>query len=747
MKKIFYLFLSVCMMLLSCACFPCVSVSAADTNLIKNGDFSRRMNDWHTWTSGDATFEYQSKGGVNDSGCMLITNKNPVAASVFQYVNLEKGKSYLLSMDVRYENVSMEGPGVTLGSTMYDAAGNNIGESVGASRYGSTSEWTTMTMIIKIDNENCAHVTAGPRLWFSTGKVWVDNISLRLMDMSDVKSQTFEMALSDTPNKFTTDALGVEWDPKLLLPCNIEKGVTEEDLNFMKERLDVLGVQAVRMMIMPEWFEPQNDNDDPLSFDANGFKLESNDIKTTLAYLKVCHELGITVTLTWWGAAAGSWLAFPNCNDWVSAPNNKDEIAENISWFIQYVKNELKYDCIYNVILMNEPSYAFHIEGGAVDFPYYVECYKAIRARLDADGLEDIRLVGSDDAQSSGWYMQSYDALKDVCDAFNSHTYQWVYDTPYLDTMVQEFVSTRTQYGQDKPFFLGEFGDGSSVGAYYAASVETYGRGLYVAAGAVNAFKAGASGLSYWGLHDVYYYINDQGGDNGGLMETGLIGYKTDGAWRFRPSYYAWGMMCNYIPFGSEIYNVTGDNGNIIDTVAVKTPEGKWSILAVNRSGVEQTVKISAAAIGVPMNEYLFSEATLPTDGSMIASSAVSVPADGVYTVTLPAWSFKVLSDIHEVPPVAPEDTETDSTPESSPADDPEVTEPISENDTADTSEPSVSSESDESVSQPQETVSGTDAVSADAEGGCASVVSGGLLVSGVAALLPIVLRRKKREA
>ena len=75
------------------------------------------------------------------------------------------------------------------------------------------------------------------------------------------------------------------------------------------------------------------------------------------------------------------------------------------------------------------------------------------------------------------------------------------------------------------------------------------------------------------------------------------------------------------------------------------------------------------------------------------------------------------------------------------------MTEPISENDTADTSAPSVSSEPDESVSQPQETVSGTDAVSADAEGGCASVVSGGLLVSGVAALLPIVLRRKKREA
>ena len=96
------------------------------------------MNNWQTWTNDNAKFEYQKSGGVDDSPCLLITNTKPVAASAFQFVNLQKGRSYLLSMDVKYEDVSMEGPGVTLGSTMYDASGNNIGESIGASRYGTS---------------------------------------------------------------------------------------------------------------------------------------------------------------------------------------------------------------------------------------------------------------------------------------------------------------------------------------------------------------------------------------------------------------------------------------------------------------------------------------------------------------------------------------------------------------------------------------------------------------------------------
>ena len=663
-----------------------LAVSAAESNLFQNGTMNRGITGWSTWTNDPSgcKFSFSKDGGVDGTGCLKIENTKQVAASFYQMAGLEQGKTYIMTADVRCENVSTEGMGFILGMAMYDAVGNNIGEMASSSRFGTSSEWSTVTFIFTVSNENCVAASAGPRLWFSTGTVYVDNVSVKEIVKEPAVSKTYELTVSDTPNKFTVDALSCEWDPKLLLPCNTEKGITEEDLTLMKENMDKLGLHAVRMMIMPEWFEPQNDNDNPAAVNKDGFKLESDEIKNTLAYLKVCHELGVKVTLTWWGAAAGSWLAFPNCNDWISAPNNKDEIAENISWFVGYVKNELKYDCIYNVILMNEPSYAFHVEGGAVDFPYYVECYKAIRARLNADGLSDVRLVGSDDAQSLGWFCNSYTELLEVCDAFNSHNYAWTYDTPYLNQLVNEFISARTQFGQEKPFFMGEFGDGTGVGAYYAQSVETYGRGLYLASFAVNALSAGAAGMSYWGLHDVYYYINNQGGDNGGLMETGLIGYKQDGAWKYRPTYYAWGLICNYIPFGSEVYPVSGETDDLIDCVAVKTPEGKWSVITVNRSDAEQTVKVNTPVTDT-MNLYLFSESTLPTDNTnnMIPASGTVTPADGCYTVTIPAYSFTVLSGIGvesdstdtEAPTdVSTEPTDTAVPTDSTPADTAEVT-------------------------------------------------------------------------
>ena len=497
------------------------------------------------------------------------------------------------------------------------------------------------------------------------------------------------MTLSETANRHTVNALGCEWDPKLLLPVNRNHGVTDEDLDFIKGRMQALGVQAVRMMVTPDWFEKQNDNDDPFTANPDGFDMDNDEMNCLFAYLKVCEELGVRVTLTWWGAPAGHWLAHPNIGDWIGAPNDAEEMAENISYLLQYIRKTLGYNCVKELIIQNEPSYSFHVEGGAVDLDLYVACYKAMYKRLNDMGMGDIVLVGADDAQNFGWFCSAVEALRDVCGKFNSHNYAWSYNHPFLDVVSQEFVSVRTALAGDTPFFLGEFGDGSGIGAYYAASTETYGRGLYIASVVVNSFKAGAAGASYWPLHDVYYYQGsvepDTGaGDNGGLMGMGLIGYKKDGAWSFRPSYYAYGLLCNYIPFGSQLYNITGDTDHVVDTIAAKTPDGRWSVIAVNRSGAEQTLNISTGeAVGTVLNRYLFTESALPTDGTMIAASGRVAPADGVYSFTVPANSFVVLSSIG----MSEQDMTVETATETEPATEPPVsaTEPETADSVSDT--------------------------------------------------------------
>lgn len=502
-------------------------------------------------------------------------------------------------------------------------------------------------------------------------------------------SSTYDLTLSETANRHTVNALGCEWDPKLLLPVNRNHGVTDEDLDFIKGRMQALGIQAVRMMVTPDWFEKQNDNDDPFTANPDGFDMDNDEMNCLFAYLKVCEELGVRVTLTWWGAPAGHWLAHPNIGDWIGAPNDAEEMGENISYLLQYIRKTLGYNCVKELIIQNEPSYSFHVEGGAVDFDLYVACYKAMYKRLNDMGMGDIVLVGADDAQNFGWFCSAVEALRGVCGKFNSHNYAWSYNHPFLDVVSQEFVSVRTALAGDTPFFLGEFGDGSGIGAYYAASTETYGRGLYIASVVVNSFKAGAAGASYWPLHDVYYYQGSVepgtgAGDNGGLMGMGLIGYKKDGAWSFRPSYYAYGLLCNYIPFGSQLYNITGDTDHVVDTIAAKTPDGRWSVIAVNRSGAEQTLNISTGeAVGTMLNRYLFTESALPTDGTMIAASGRVAPADGVYSFTVPANSFVVLSSIG----MSEQDMTVETATETEPATEPPVsaTEPETADSVSDT--------------------------------------------------------------
>ncbi len=723
------------------------SGAVRENNMFTNSDFQNAQNGWNTWTNDNsgASVTVSRDGGVDGSRCLVMKNTKPVANSLFQFFTPTAGKRYMITCDIRYENIGAEGHGFCIGNAAYDASGNNIGETLGTSVFGTSKDWRTISFIFEVTG-NPANMNAGPRLWFSTGTVYVDNV--RMVDITDMEAEsgTYALTMSETPNRHKVDALGVEWDPKMLLPVNLAHGITEADLDVIKGRMEVLGLQAVRMMITPDWFEKANDNDDPAVANPTGFDLDNPEMKSVFAYLKVCEELGIRVTLTWWGAPAGSWLACENIGDWIGAPNNLDEMAENIAYLLGYIRNDLGYSCVKELILQNEPSYSFKVDGGAVDFDYYVEYYKTVQARLRADGMEDIVLVGGDDSQDAGWFLRCAEALPEICGKFNSHNYAWSYDMPYLDVLIQEFVSARTSAAEDIPFYLGEFGDGSTVGAYVATSTDTHGRGLYVASVVVNAFKAGASGASYWPLHDIYYYENTEGGDNGGLMSQGLIGFKKDGSWSYRPSYYAYGLLCNAIPFGSKIYDIKGDTNHVVDTIAIKTPEGRFSIIAVNRSNAEQTLHITAPAIGTRLERFTYAEGQLPTDGSMIAAASDLVtPAEGVYRLTLPAEGIVVLSNIDMSDgDMALPGTETQ--PETTP--DSETTGETGSDTAEETMGETTPQTDNETVADTQADTSavttGASETKPTAESGCASSLAGGVLIATATGSAAALLRKRK---
>ena len=451
------------------------------------------------------------------------------------------------------------------------------------------------------------------------------------------------MAMADVPNRFPIDAFGCEWDPHFFTAVNQRHGCGEDDLALVKSRMEKLGIQRVRMMILPEWYEPRND----------AFTFDQENMRTVFAYLDICQALDVKVTLTWWGAqryADPPWLAFPEVTDWVSAPNDLDEMAENIVYLLSYIF-EAGYTCVDDVILQNEPSYSFCKTQGVPDINYYIEYYKTVYNALAAAGLGDkITLVGSDDAENLAWFQAAYDGLKDICGKFNSHCYQGDVGDYFLNFSIRRYVSQRTRYAPDRPFFMGEFGDGSTTGAYTATSVDTYGRGLFLPTQVINSLNAGSTGSLYWPLHDVYYYDGTPGdADNGGLMSQGLFAYKDDGDWRVRPTYHAWGLICNTLLPGAAVYGIRSRGLgflNRVDAVAAKLPGGGWTVLAVNRSGKDRAVQLKAGAIDSTLHYYLYSEGTVTESDDIIRASGTVTPQNGVIGFSIPAQSFVILSTI-----------------------------------------------------------------------------------------------------
>ena len=633
-------------------------IGSAPVNLLSNGDFNSTegtpavWTPWDNGTAGDSTPSFRPTGGRNGSACVEIVNDAAVASNYNQSVAMEAGKTYRISGYIKTENISMEGQGAGFAYAGYDAAGNWYCEDYTDGLYG-TNDWSFVEKVFTIP-AGVASTVATVRIWFSTGTAWFDDVVLEEFTNAPPVTTTHSLTLSAAPNTHTVNAFGCEWDPKLLFYPNVDRGVGQADVDLIVSRLDELNIQRVRMMVLPEWFEPNNDNDDPAVADMSKFLFDgdgdNNEMTSLWLYLDTCQQKGVRVTLTWWGAQTGGsnpWLAYPS-SDWLTAPNDLDEMAENISVFLQYAVNTKGYTCIDSLILQNEPYYSFTVADGSVDFGAYVQYYQKVYNRLQTDGLlSQVSLIGSDDSDSFGWYQNSVAQLSDYVSGFNSHCYRWSADDYGVQTSIRNFTSQRTGL-TDKPFFYGEFGDGSTQGAYTATSVDTYERGLFLAVHAINTLKAGSTGSLYWPLHDVYYYSGDPNdGSNGGRMKMGLFAYKDDGNWRVRPTYHSWGLVCNNVLPGAQVYDITGDS-DWVEAVAAKTQDNKWAILAVNRASSAQIVEIDAAAVGAPLPLTIYSADTVTTSDQILSAASTVTPVDGVYRVEMPAQSFIVLSNVDD---------------------------------------------------------------------------------------------------
>ena len=452
------------------------------------------------------------------------------------------------------------------------------------------------------------------------------------------------VAVPDKPSH-TVEAPSAELDPHFRSQNITMRGIDPAAWDTICRRVAEMGLKRIRVMLMPAWYEPTNDNDDPDVTDFARMTFESEEMLSLYETLDLAQSNGMDVTLVMWGCnrTLGSvideryrsqstyFLAEGNDNDdWCVPSKHTEEWCENISAALRHLIVDKGYTCIREFTLMNEPSWSYGIDG-RVDRERYTEMCHAADERLRRDGLRDkVRFNLSDDAEDRDFLRHAAATVDDVAECYNSHTYRFGYDTPNSEIEAWERANTEVTAPTGKRHFIGEFGSNQTEGASRQRDIDLYERGVLMVRTALSLMNAGAAGVSYWSLTDQYYSFTDSYASMQqlGLWRSAKSEYASEPYAESircdlepRPQYYAYSLLTRHIP-RSEIYPLrTGDD--FVAAAAFRTEKGKWIYAIANGSDRRYAARIENGALETAVfGRYVYTRDELPKDDSPIGCGA-----------------------------------------------------------------------------------------------------------------------------
>lgn len=444
----------------------------------------------------------------------------------------------------------------------------------------------------------------------------------------------------------------VEFDPHFF-SANVVKSVSkEEDWSIVESRVAKMGIDRFRVMILPSWLEPLNDNDDADTIDWDNLTPDSYEMYSLYKVLDLAQANGIDVNLTLWGvengvslvddamtatvsSSGGHFLAKGNTSaHWIMGAVNVEEFAENFSIYVQHLQKK-GYTCIKEVTPVNEPDGDYRI-GDRVDFENYKNMCLALDARFKKDGIRDsVKFILSDNTDGrSYWLEKTMEELDEIADGYSSHTYRFGYETTNPTISAWELNNINYIRATGKPHVIGEFGSNETAGATRQRDVDSYDRGVLLARQLCNFYNVGAAGASYWVLCDEYY--NKKNAYDELMMlglwkntkETYLVDkdyYDSVGEdYEVRPQYYAYSLFTKYVPKGAEVYPIVLDSEYwYVAGTAFKGTNGKWVYMFANGDSRDtDTLKFAlhnGTAYG-KFDRYVYREDALPTGDALIQS-------------------------------------------------------------------------------------------------------------------------------
>ncbi len=451
----------------------------------------------------------------------------------------------------------------------------------------------------------------------------------------------------DASSFVSTDYIGngVQWDPYEI------NDISEADWQKIYSRLDFMKPQFIRMM--------HNIGEKT----ENGVLVKESGLDHLMHLLDYCQSRGITVMFGDWGGS----LADPESG------TINETLLRSVAEYLDFLINKKGYDCIKYYNLVNEPNGYWSQTKG--DYDLWSRAVKYFWTEARRLGLDrKIKMAAPDVAiwtdEETFWVSNTARDIPEATGVYDIHTYPS--KTTVNSGQYTEIIKAyKNASAPGSKIVMGEIGfkyQEPEDAAYQAgnlkraenlahASIEDsqmfvydYMYGTDMADAVFQTINAGYSGCVAWMLDDAMHFK-----EPGKLKIWGfwnIFGDEIYGAEHetVRPWFYAWSLLCRYIPRGTDFYtvNVSGTDG--IKAIA-GVHEGKRTIAVVNVSREEKVVRLTSENLNDmdKVRKYIYGEGLFVTEGDCtmhpVATDMDFSPSKGE-SLTLPGESLILLTEL-----------------------------------------------------------------------------------------------------
>ncbi len=402
---------------------------------------------------------------------------------------------------------------------------------------------------------------------------------------------------------------GVQWDPYELDYGNGKVEISAADWKKLYERLDFMKPSFIRLMV----------------------NTRSALANTSLAgILDYCQSRGVTVMFGDWG-----WGLVDSKKETINE-SNLDAAAE----LVRHLVVDKGYDCIKYYNLINEPNGDWSSTDGKYEL--WLSAMKYLYSRMSEAGIADrVPLVAPDvaiwDEGTAWWVSRAAADMGSELGLYDIHTY------PSKCTVNSgEYSEIIRAYKANVPagekIVMGEIGfkfveeadslyqieNQRRIGEYANASVHDsqmfvydYMYGTDMADALFQTVNEGYSGCVAWMLDDAMHN-NEAPGKLKVWGMWNIFGDEIFGAEQevVRPWFYAWSLLCRYMPEGSDFYTVKVEGSPAVKAVC-GVKNGAKTLAFVNVSDTPVDVKVSAKGLEKfeAAEKYVYAEGMLKIDG------------------------------------------------------------------------------------------------------------------------------------